>query len=71
MHGAAIMLCINSTVCLFGLLAMGGREPSASFHIDFYGRIALKPRCGPMKQLKAMMKRIDAEAWKKTQNIHV
>lgn len=27
--------------------------------------------CGPMKQLKAMMKRIDADAWKKTQNIHV
>lgn len=28
-------------------------------------------RCGPMKQLKAMMKRIDMESWKKTQNIHV
>jgi len=27
--------------------------------------------CGPMKQLKAMMKRINPEAWKKTQNIHV
>jgi len=27
--------------------------------------------CGPMKQLKAMMKRIDMDAWKKTQNIHV
>eukprot|EP00931_Biecheleriopsis_adriatica_P101788 TRINITY_DN76866_c0_g1_i1.p1 TRINITY_DN76866_c0_g1~~TRINITY_DN76866_c0_g1_i1.p1 ORF type:complete len:866 (-),score=282.80 TRINITY_DN76866_c0_g1_i1:78-2675(-) len=27
--------------------------------------------CGPMKQLKAMMKRIDATAWKNTQNIHV
>eukprot|EP00930_Biecheleria_cincta_P057038 TRINITY_DN4303_c1_g3_i1.p1 TRINITY_DN4303_c1_g3~~TRINITY_DN4303_c1_g3_i1.p1 ORF type:complete len:861 (+),score=228.71 TRINITY_DN4303_c1_g3_i1:44-2626(+) len=27
--------------------------------------------CGPMKQLKAMMKRIDPDAWKKTQNIHV
>ncbi|CAK9056011.1 unnamed protein product [Durusdinium trenchii] len=27
--------------------------------------------CGPMKQLKAMMKRIDGDAWKKTQNIHV
>eukprot|EP00913_Durusdinium_trenchii_P010976 g10302.t1 len=26
--------------------------------------------CGPMKQLKAMMKRIDGDAWKKTQNIH-
>ena len=28
-------------------------------------------RCGPMKQLKAMMKRINQDAWKKTQNIHV
>mmetsp|Transcript_42111 Transcript_42111/g.78261 ORF Transcript_42111/g.78261 Transcript_42111/m.78261 type:complete len:721 (-) Transcript_42111:88-2250(-) len=27
--------------------------------------------CGPMKQLKAMMKRIDMTAWKATQNIHV
>ncbi|CAJ1396315.1 unnamed protein product [Effrenium voratum] len=31
---------------------------------DFY-------ECGPMKQLKAMMKRIDQPAWKTTQNIHV
>ena len=28
-------------------------------------------RCGPMKQLKAMMKRINQDAWKNTQNIHV
>eukprot|EP00442_Polarella_glacialis_P017277 CAMPEP_0115106892 /NCGR_PEP_ID=MMETSP0227-20121206/36957_1 /TAXON_ID=89957 /ORGANISM="Polarella glacialis, Strain CCMP 1383" /LENGTH=880 /DNA_ID=CAMNT_0002504639 /DNA_START=58 /DNA_END=2700 /DNA_ORIENTATION=- len=27
--------------------------------------------CGPMKQLKAMMKRIDADTWKRTKNIHV
>jgi len=27
--------------------------------------------CGPGKQLKSMMKRIDASAWKKTNNIHV
>eukprot|EP00440_Ansanella_granifera_P006407 gb/GFBE01006949.1/.p1 GENE.gb/GFBE01006949.1/~~gb/GFBE01006949.1/.p1 ORF type:complete len:875 (+),score=245.99 gb/GFBE01006949.1/:1-2625(+) len=27
--------------------------------------------CGPAKQLKAMMKRIDAESWKNTTNIHV
>lgn len=27
--------------------------------------------CGPMKQLKAMMKRIAPEKWSKTQNIHV
>jgi len=27
--------------------------------------------CGPMKQIKAMMKRIDANAWKKTTNIEV
>lgn len=26
--------------------------------------------CGPMKQLKAMMKRINQDAWKNTQNIH-
>ncbi|CAE7620515.1 MCAT, partial [Symbiodinium necroappetens] len=32
--------------------------------VDFY-------ECGPMKQLKAMMKRIDMTAWKTTQNIHV
>lgn len=27
--------------------------------------------CGPMKQLKAMQKRIDQEAWKNTTNMHV
>eukprot|EP00930_Biecheleria_cincta_P019486 TRINITY_DN14857_c0_g1_i1.p1 TRINITY_DN14857_c0_g1~~TRINITY_DN14857_c0_g1_i1.p1 ORF type:complete len:858 (-),score=200.47 TRINITY_DN14857_c0_g1_i1:255-2828(-) len=27
--------------------------------------------CGPGKQLKSMMKRIDASAWKKTDNVHV
>lgn len=27
--------------------------------------------CGPMKQIKAMMKRIDAAAWKTTTNIEV
>jgi len=27
--------------------------------------------CGPMKQLKAMMKRINMDMWKNTTNIHV
>jgi len=27
--------------------------------------------CGPMKQMKAMMKRIDQNAWKRTTNIDV
>jgi len=27
--------------------------------------------CGPMKQIKAMMKRIDTKAWKATTNIEV
>jgi len=27
--------------------------------------------CGPMKQLKAMMKRINSDAWENTQSVHV
>lgn len=46
-------------------------DASNCFNSLASSRIVYMFRCGPMKQLKAMMKRIDGDAWKKTQNIHV
>ncbi|CAE8692636.1 unnamed protein product, partial [Polarella glacialis] len=54
--GDQLTSCVLWEPCMKAMIADGITE--------FY-------ECGPMKQLKAMMKRINPDAWKNTINIHV
>lgn len=56
MLGEQLCGCVQWDPCVRAMIADGVQE--------FY-------ECGPMKQLKAMMKRISPDKWKTTTNIHV